>query len=302
MAGKAALPVRMLLNHQAGLPVIDRKLSFEEVSGHRGCRALAAQAPVWEPGTRHGYHALTYGWLIGELVRRVTGKSLGTFFAEEVARPLGLDFWIGLPADELGRVATEVPADIHAAARPADSEPTVNSPKPWRPSPTRSLSPPGRCPSAAPSSPPRTTSGDAEGRRRFYGSEIPSVNGIGTARSLARLYAACVSTVDGFRLLSEDTITRAITTQSHGSDAVLIMPTRYGLGFWLPTAWSPCSGRRRSAIPEPAGSLGVRRRRVRRGVRLRDEPSECGRHGQRRPQEAAHRRRTPVAALTAAQP
>ncbi len=98
-AGKETLPVRWLLSHQAGLPAIDRVLTPEEVQAWDPViDALAAQAPFWEPGTAHGYHALTYGYLVGEVVRRISGRSLGTYFAEEVAGPLGLEFFIGLPA------------------------------------------------------------------------------------------------------------------------------------------------------------------------------------------------------------
>ena len=105
-AGTDSLLVRHLLSHQAGLPAIDRRLTPQEMQAWDPvAEALAAQAPFWEPGTAHGYHALSYGYLVGEVVRRVTGRSLGTFFAEEVARPLGLDFYIGLPSELEGRVS-----------------------------------------------------------------------------------------------------------------------------------------------------------------------------------------------------
>lgn len=97
-AGKERVLVRHLLSHRAGVPVLDRPLSpAEALDGESGAHALAAQRPVWEPGTDHGYHAYTYGWLVAELVRRVTGRSVGQWIADEIARPLGLDFWIGLP-------------------------------------------------------------------------------------------------------------------------------------------------------------------------------------------------------------
>ena len=105
-AGKSNIPVTMLLNHQAGLPALRRPLpegafyNWELMVG-----ALEDEEPFWAPGTRNGYHALTFGWLVGEVVRRVSGKSLGTFFRDEVAGPLGLDFWIGLPEGRESRVA-----------------------------------------------------------------------------------------------------------------------------------------------------------------------------------------------------
>ncbi|MEU7865120.1 serine hydrolase domain-containing protein, partial [Nonomuraea sp. NPDC049141] len=118
-AGKDAVPVRWLLSHQAGLPVLDRPVpQAEALTWEPVVAALAAQAPAWEPGTAHGYHGLTYGWLVGEVVRRVSGRSLGTYFADEIATPLGLDFWVGLPASEAHRVArlVEQPAAPPAAA------------------------------------------------------------------------------------------------------------------------------------------------------------------------------------------
>ena len=105
-AGKEQIPVRWLLSHQAGLPVVDGPLTFEEACAwHPVIRALEAQKPEWQPGTEHVYHSMTFGFLVGELVRRITGKSLGTFFADEVAAPLGLSAWIGLPEEQEGRVA-----------------------------------------------------------------------------------------------------------------------------------------------------------------------------------------------------
>lgn len=103
--GKERLLVRHVLNHRAGLPVLDRPLTPEEaLDPHRGPEAVAAQAPAWVPGTDHGYHALTYGWLLDELVRRVTGRWAGEWLAAEIAGPLGLDLWLGLPESEAGRV------------------------------------------------------------------------------------------------------------------------------------------------------------------------------------------------------
>lgn len=105
-AGKEQIPVRWLPSHQAGLPVVDTPLTFEEACAwHPVIRALEAQKPLWQPGTEHAYHAMTFGFLVGELVRRITGKSLGAFFAEEVAAPLGLSAWIGLPEEHEGRMA-----------------------------------------------------------------------------------------------------------------------------------------------------------------------------------------------------
>ena len=118
-AGKQDIPVRWLLTHQAGLAALDRPVGrADALAWHPMVDALAAQRPLWEPGTRHGYHALTYGWLVGEVVRRITGRSLGAFFRDEIAQPFGLDFHIGLPKDDLHRVARLVqrPPDFSRAA------------------------------------------------------------------------------------------------------------------------------------------------------------------------------------------
>jgi CubicO group peptidase (beta-lactamase class C family) len=109
-AGKAAIPVHMLLSHRAGLPAIETPLPTEALyDWGRMTRALAAQAPWWEPGARHGYHAFTFGWLIGEVVRRITGTSLGGYWRDEIARPLGIDCHIGLAAEHDARVAEFIP-------------------------------------------------------------------------------------------------------------------------------------------------------------------------------------------------
>ena len=110
---KGDIPVSWLLCHKSGLITTDRRMSFEEaLDWDAVVEALADSHPRWEPGTQHGYHAVTYGWLVGEIVRRVSGKSLGQFFADEVAEPLGLDFWIGLPEDRFDRVSPLIPMSV----------------------------------------------------------------------------------------------------------------------------------------------------------------------------------------------
>ena len=141
--------------------------------------ALAAQEPFWEPGTAHGYHALTYGWLVGEVVRRVTGRSLGTFFAEEIAGPLGLEFWIGLPAEQEPRVsprrarAPAIGGERRRSARLRSS--TLLA---------RALNVGG---------PSRTPTGEQRG---WHAAEVPAANGITNAASLSRLYAGLIGTVE----------------------------------------------------------------------------------------------------------
>jgi CubicO group peptidase (beta-lactamase class C family) len=111
--GKEGITVRMVLDHQAGLPAIDGAMSYDDLLAvDPVAERLAGQAPVWRPGTDHGYHAFSYGFLLGEIVRRVTSRRLGVAFAEEVAAPLGLDFWIGLPAEHEGRVSRLIPTPV----------------------------------------------------------------------------------------------------------------------------------------------------------------------------------------------
>ena len=160
-ADKVALPVRFLLSHQAGLPAIDRALTPQEVQAWDPViEALAAEAPFWEPGTAHGYHALTYGYLVGEVVRRISGRSLGTFFAEEVAGPLGLEFFIGLPAALEPRVSPVVAAPIGGAAQGGEGyASTLLARRPQH----------GRCvPGPGLDEPPRLARRRGSGRKRHH--------------------------------------------------------------------------------------------------------------------------------------
>lgn len=219
-AGKESITTRMLLDHSAGLPALRERLpdgaAFDwEFMVER----LEREAPFWAPGTRVGYHALTYGWLLGELVRRIGGCSLGTFFHRHVAQPLGLDFWIGLPSSEESRVATIAPpAPIsvpgNAFERALMQEPQsptalyMKNTGGWRPSGFNS--------------------------RAGHAAEIGAAGGITHARSLARLYGtlACGGQRGGFRLLREDTLAKAtaVSSATH-DDACLRVPTRFAAGF-----------------------------------------------------------------------
>lgn len=228
--GKEHIPVRWLLTHQAGLPVLDRPVTpAAAIAWEPVVTALAAQRPSWEPGTEHGYHGLTYGWLVGEVVRRVTGRSIGTFLAEEIAGPFDIDFWIGLPASEqhrMSRIVVGVPDFDAAAAIDLDAVPE----------PVRDM----MAAFADPTSltvrsmqvvtPPLDHNDPAE-----WAAEMPSTNGICTARALARLYAATIGEVDGRRLLSAATLAGATAEQVSGVDRILRVPTRIGTGFGLPT-------------------------------------------------------------------
>jgi CubicO group peptidase (beta-lactamase class C family) len=226
-AGKQDIPVRWLLSHRVGLPVLDKPLTIEEyLAWEPPVNALAAQTPKWEPGTAHGYHAMTYGWLVGEVVRRVSGKSLGTFFADEVAGPLGLDFWIGLPESEESRVAPMISIDL------ADPNIEVKGER------AREML------AAATNSKSyltqqQTTTPLEMGTRAFHAAELPAGNGITDARSLARMYASLIGDgVDGVRLFTDETVRRASTEQSNDRDEVIGIKSRFGLGFYLYTEGS----------------------------------------------------------------
>ncbi|MEQ8842811.1 MAG: serine hydrolase domain-containing protein [Acidimicrobiales bacterium] len=215
--GKQGVRIRHLLSHTAGLPGYDDPVDEEEMFDTAECLTrLAAQTPWWEPGTASGYHASTQGPLLGEVVRRVDGRPLGTFFREEIAGPLGADFHIGTPDEEFGRIAEMrtdemregVGGGTGMAARASRGEP---SHLPWV---------------------------NTDRWRRF---EQPAGNGHGNARSVATI-VSCLSrggVVDGHRLLSPATIERCFDVQADGTDLILDLPTKFGIGFGLPSEGMP---------------------------------------------------------------
>ena len=250
--GKAHIPVRWLLTHQAGLPTIDHPITpAEAIAWDPMVTALAAQRPFWEPGTEHGYHGLTYGWLVGEVVRRVTGRSLGTFLAEEIAAPLDLDLWIGLPKAEQHRVSRIIaaPVDFDALARieldalPEPARDVIAAYADPTSLTVRSL--------LTIITPPLDHNDPDE-----QSAEMPSTNGICTARALARFYAALIGEVDGHRILEPGTLAAATAEQATGIDRILRVPVRIGTGFGLPTPdmfwYSPTA----FGFPGLGGSLG----------------------------------------------
>jgi CubicO group peptidase (beta-lactamase class C family) len=226
-AGKADLRVRHLLAHQAGLPGIARPLPPDTWARWEVMtQALVEQAPWWTPGSGHGYHVNTQGFLIGEVVRRVTGQSIGTYLRESLTGPAGIDFHIGLGPEHDARCAEFIPPP----------------PSPERDEFQRRLA-----------VDPATLSGLALMRLNAYrnpgdfsgmgivntrawrAAEVPSTNGHGNARAVARLYSALAGDgeLDGVHVLAPETVARAITEQVNGPDIVLERPTRYGLGFQL---------------------------------------------------------------------
>ncbi len=244
--GKGQVTIAQMMSHQAGLPYVDAELGFGDAMAVAPMvEALAAQAPIWEPGTKHGYHAVTYGWLAGELVRRVDGRSLGTYFAEEVAGPLGLEFWIGLPESEEPRVAL-----LEAVPPPEDPNIAALMEQFMGPGTIawKALTVNGAL----------TTTGDenAFNTRAVHATEMPAANGITTARSLAKMYAATVGSVDGVRLIDDDTMRQATAEAVNGPDAVLVFPSQFGMGFMRHGTLTPMLSPSSFGHAGAGGSLG----------------------------------------------
>lgn len=226
-AGKEHIPVKMLLNHQAGLPALRTPVppgAFADWDFM--VDALAKEEPWWRPGTMHGYHGFTFGWLVGEVVRRVSSKSLGTFFREEVAQPLGLAFWIGLPEEHESRVAEAIPA-----------------PPPAPGSPVSPMMAAMVDPLAMQTLLMFNTGGhmmpNADGvfgfnLRASRAAEIGAAGGITNARSLAKMYAPLANggSLHGVTLVDRDSLVRMSAVSSASAlDAVILAPTRFSLGY-----------------------------------------------------------------------
>jgi CubicO group peptidase (beta-lactamase class C family) len=247
-AGKENIPVRWLLCHKAGLPYVDAEVTFEEaLQWEPVIRALEAQAPIWEPGTAHGYHATTYGWLVGEVVRRVTGKTVGTFFADEIAGPLDLEFWIGLPDEQQRRVAPLV-----TWGRPKDPAMAALMDQFMGPETTLGKA------LGAPSMVFTETDG-CWNMPELRAAEIPAANGVTNARSLARFYAGLVGPVEGGPaepLLTPEQIAAATTLQTQGPDQVLMLETTFGLGFFVSSEVARYGGPRSFGHTGAGGSMG----------------------------------------------
>lgn len=211
--GKAGVEVRTFLSHSAGLSGMDEPVTGDRLYDWEWMTsALAAQAPWWAPGTQSGYHAITQGHLIGEIVRRVTGQTLGNFFRQEIAEPLGADFHIGTPESVEPRIAAlippaksiETPDDGSIASR------TFANPR-------------------AEATLPRS--------RAWRAAEIPAANGHGNARSIVRVQTAMANGGSAFgkRIMSEAGARRIFDRQTSGMDLVLGVPITFGMGYGLST-------------------------------------------------------------------
>ena len=210
--GKERIEVRHLLAHTSGVSGWDQPFRVEDMYDTEfATKQLAAQAPWWEPGTASGYHAQNQGHLVGELVRRTTGRSLTAFVADEIAGPLGADFRIGAADVDQARIAPVVPPPPLALEIPPDSVAFKTFTGP-------------------------AASAEAANTDAWRQAELGALNGHGNARSLNRILKALAldGTVDGVRLLSPETIALTLDEQSHGVDLVLGVPLRFGIGFALP--------------------------------------------------------------------
>ena len=258
-AGKGDIPVRWLLCHKAGLPYVDRELSVEEcLAWETPTKALAAMAPIWEPGSAHGYHAVTYGWLVGEVLRRITGRSVGRLFADEVAGPLGIEFWIGLPDDLQARVAPLTNTGLNRQAPGMEAEAPGGEAQGMIEQLEALLGPGSLLIKALGGTSSLALAGNGVfNQPEVRAAELPAANGVTNARSLAKMYAAVIGPVDGVGpLLTPEQIAAASTTQTSGGDRVLMMETTFGLGFMTSSPFSPYGGPRAFGHAGAGGSVG----------------------------------------------
>ena len=213
--GKEQVLVRHLLSHASGVSGLEQPASPEELYDWEATTArLASQAPWWEPGTASGYHAIVQGFLVGEVVRRVDGRMPSAFFAEEIAGPLGADYAIGMAADQADRVC-----DVIKPPRP---EPPTGEIDMDSPAVKTFLGP--------------TIHARMANTPEWRAADLGAVNGHGNARSVARVQSvvACGGEVDGLRLLSPQSVERVFEEQTNGTDLVLGIPLRFGMGYALP--------------------------------------------------------------------
>jgi CubicO group peptidase (beta-lactamase class C family) len=226
-AGKAGIPVSWIMSHKSGLAGLTVPLSLQDYyDWDKITGLLAAQEPLWEPGTASGYHAITFGFLVGEVIRRISGQSPGRFFASEIAGPLGADFHIGLPESELSRCSEMQGVRISENEQAAIAQAYANA----HPAAMAALLNP-------------SLTGDEANEADWRMAELPAANGHGTAQALVTVFGTLV---DGSNLLiSEKTLRAACVGQGRYDDLVLGVPLEFGLGFGL-------SGRDGHYGPNPA--------------------------------------------------
>ena len=211
--GKEDITVGMLMSHQAGICSPETRNVDDYYNQNLMAEKLAGMTPIWEPGTASGYHSMTFGWLTSELILRVTGKSLGTFFREEVGDRYEIDFFIGLPESEDHRVAELVPFDIVRNENSEQQKIKLTDAQKSQRNSARTL--------------------DIQNTKAWRQAEIPSANGQGNARGLAKLYSLIVPEDNNLKLLKDNTLKQMTTMQIEGRDLVLAVQVRWGVGFIL---------------------------------------------------------------------
>jgi CubicO group peptidase (beta-lactamase class C family) len=232
-AGKSAITLGQLLSHQAGLCALDE--AVEVTNSPAVIAALEKQAPLWPPGTAHGYHARTFGFLLDELVRRIGGITISEYWRKTFAQPLDLDIRIGLPESEQERVATVYAAKTGGAAAPAQFY--------------RDLATPGTLARKTFTSPRGLHAVSDMNRRENRAMPIVSFGGIGSATSLAKFYAMLANggELEGHRFYEPETIAQMTTTLASGLDRVFQIPTAFSAGFMK----DPPEAKRRIFGPSP---------------------------------------------------
>jgi len=245
-AGKDKMPVRYLLSHRAGMAAVRKPLDDDALfKWDKMTTALAEQEPWWEPGTKHGYHALTFGYLVGEVIRRITGKTPGTYLRDDLAGPLGLDLHIGLDAKNDARTG-----DMIAMPPPGPGEPNLFA---------EVMKNPESVAFKAFMNPPGGMRPGLVNTREWRAAEIPAANGHTTARSLAKLYGVLArgGELDGVRVMSKEQVAKCSIEQSSGPDALLVINTRFSLGFMMSQPGASLGPNAKSfGHPGAGGSLG----------------------------------------------
>ena len=211
--GKEYITVGMLMSHQAGICSPETRNVDDYYNQNLMAEKLAGMTPIWEPGTASGYHSMTFGWLTSELILRVTGKSLGTFFREEVGDQHEIDFFIGLPESEDHRVAELVPFEIVRNENSEQQKIELTEAQKSQRNSAGTL--------------------DIQNTKAWRQAEIPSANGQGNARGLAKFYSLIVPEDNSIKLLKDDTVNQMTTMQIEGRDLVLAVQVRWGVGFIL---------------------------------------------------------------------
>ena len=211
--GKEDITIGMLMSHQAGICSPETRNVEDYYNQSLMAEKLAGMTPIWEPGTASGYHSMTFGWLTSELIMRVTRKSLGTFFREEVGDQHEIDFFIGLPESEDHRVAELVPFDIVRSENSEQQQIELTDAQKSQRNSAGTL--------------------DIQNTKAWRQAEIPSANGQGNAGGLAKLYSLIVPEDNSLKLLKDDTVNQMTTMQIEGRDLVLAVQVRWGVGFIL---------------------------------------------------------------------